>query len=55
MAQQRTGRAGRTTHGYCYRLYSNALFANIMPEHPTSEVDKIPLEGIILELKGIGI
>lgn len=30
MAEQRSGRAGRTTHGYCYRLYSSALYANIM-------------------------
>jgi ATP-dependent RNA helicase DHX37/DHR1 len=34
MAAQRAGRAGRTTHGYCYRLYSSALYANIMDEHP---------------------
>ena len=34
MAEQRAGRAGRTTHGYCYRLYSSALYANIMDEYP---------------------
>ena len=34
MAAQRAGRAGRTAHGYCYRLYSSALYSNIMPEYP---------------------
>lgn len=34
MAEQRAGRAGRTAHGYCYRLYSAALYANIMDEFP---------------------
>lgn len=34
MAMQRAGRAGRVMHGYCYRLYSAALYANIMEEFP---------------------
>jgi ATP-dependent RNA helicase DHX37/DHR1 len=33
MAEQRSGRAGRTAHGYCYRLYSAALYANIMENY----------------------
>lgn len=55
MAEQRAGRAGRTTHGYCYRLYSAALYANIMEEYPLPEISKLPLEGVILQLKSIGI
>ena len=55
MAEQRSGRAGRTTHGYCYRLYSSALYANIMDEYPLPEISKLPLEGVILQLKSIGI
>jgi ATP-dependent RNA helicase DHX37/DHR1 len=55
MAEQRAGRAGRTTHGYCYRLYSAALYANIMEEYPLPEISKLPLEGVLLQLKAIGI
>lgn len=54
MAAQRSGRAGRTTHGYCYRLYSSALYANIMEEHPAPEITKLPLESVVLEVKAIG-
>lgn len=55
MAEQRAGRAGRTTHGYCYRLYSSALYANIMEEYPLPEISKLPLDGVLLQLKAIGI
>lgn len=55
MAEQRSGRAGRTTHGYCYRLYSSALYANIMEEYPLPEICKLPLESVLLQLKTIGI
>ncbi len=48
MAAQRAGRAGRTTHGYCYRLYSAALYANIMEEHPEPEICRLPLESVVL-------
>ena len=55
MAQQRMGRAGRTTHGYCYRLYSSALYANIMPEYPDPEISLLPIQGVVLQLTAIGI
>ncbi len=55
MAEQRAGRAGRTAHGYCYRLYSAALYANIMDEFPPPEILKQPLDSTILQLKSIGI
>ncbi len=55
MAQQRAGRAGRVSHGYCYRLYTAALYGNIMPDYPDPEIVKQPLEQIILQLKNIGI
>lgn len=54
MAMQRAGRAGRVMHGYCYRLYSAALFANIMGEYPEPEICRLPLESVVLEVKAIG-
>jgi ATP-dependent RNA helicase DHX37/DHR1 len=55
MAEQRSGRAGRTAHGYCYRLYSAALYANIMEQFSAPEILKQPLDSTILQLKAIGI
>lgn len=55
MAQQRAGRAGRVAHGYCYRLYSTAVYSNIMEEFPEPEISKIPLENTVLQLKAIGV
>jgi ATP-dependent RNA helicase DHX37/DHR1 len=55
MAQQRAGRAGRVAHGYCYRLYSTAVYANIMKEFPEPEISKIPLQNTVLQLKAIGV
>lgn len=55
MAQQRAGRAGRVAHGYCYRLYSTAVYSNIMQEFPDPEISKIPLENTVLQLKAIGV
>ena len=54
MCSQRAGRAGRTAHGYCYRLYSSALYSNIMEEFPDPEIVKQPLESILLQIKSIG-
>ena len=54
MAQQRAGRAGRTAHGYCYRLFSSALYANKMEKHPDPEICKLPLDSTILQIKSIG-
>lgn len=34
MAEQRSGRAGRVAHGYCYRLYSTAVYSNTMKVYP---------------------
>ena len=42
-AEQRTGRAGRTGPGHCYRLYSSALFAK-MDEFSQPEILKTPLD-----------
>lgn len=52
-AEQRAGRAGRTGPGYCYRLYSNALFSK-MDEFSEPEILKTPLDQIVLLLKSLG-
>ncbi|KAM3140264.1 hypothetical protein pb186bvf_007620 [Paramecium bursaria] len=54
-ANQRSGRAGRTGLGYCYRLYSTAVYSNIFRKFDEPEITEIPLESIILQLKSIGI
>ncbi|CAN6468635.1 unnamed protein product [Victoria cruziana] len=54
-AAQRAGRAGRTGPGYCYRLYSSAVFSNIFPEFSDPEILKTPVEGVLLILKFMNI
>ena len=54
MAQQRAGRAGRTAHGYCYRLYSSALYANKMEKYADPEICRLPLDTTLLQIKSIG-
>lgn len=54
-AAQRAGRAGRTAPGHCYRLYSSAVFNNIFPDFSTAEILKIPVDGVVLLMKSMGI
>ena len=49
-ADQRSGRAGRTDPGHCYRLYSSAVY-EAMEEHAQPEMARAPLEGVVLQLK----
>lgn len=53
-AQQRTGRAGRTGPGHCYRLYSNAAFGHFEDFRPP-EILAIPISLSVLRLKALGI
>ena len=46
-AEQRTGRAGRTGPGHCYRLYSAALYAKLQ-QYSDPEITKAPLEQTLL-------
>lgn len=41
-AKQRSGRAGRTRPGECYRLYSKVRFQN-MTQFATAEILRMPL------------
>ncbi|KAH7392957.1 DEAH-box RNA helicase-like protein [Pyrenochaeta sp. MPI-SDFR-AT-0127] len=53
-ANQRSGRAGRTGPGHCYRLYSSAVFERDFEEYAAPEILRTPLEGVVLQLKSMG-
>lgn len=52
-AMQRTGRAGREGHGYCFRLYTEEAF-NSMAMSAEPEIQRINLTPAFLMLKVIG-
>ena len=54
-ADQRSGRAGRTGPGHCYRLYSSAMFESDFPEFSDPEIVRMPIEGLVLQMKSMGI
>lgn len=54
-ADQRAGRAGRTAPGHCYRLYSSAVYERDFIEFAEPEILRAPLEGLVLQLKSMGI
>lgn len=54
-SNQRSGRAGRTTNGFCYRLYSRAIFDKKFKQFPDPEIMNDPLDVSCLKLKAIGI
>ncbi|KAJ1795258.1 ATP-dependent RNA helicase, partial [Coemansia sp. RSA 2399] len=53
-ARQRTGRAGREASGYCYRLYTEADFAQL-PEDSVPEIKRCQLAMVVLQLKAAGV
>ncbi|OZJ01559.1 hypothetical protein BZG36_05386, partial [Bifiguratus adelaidae] len=54
-ADQRAGRAGRTGPGHCYRLYSSAVFNDTFPQFSLPEIQRMPIEGVILSMKSMNI
>ncbi|KAI9813769.1 MAG: putative ATP-dependent RNA helicase DHR1 [Pycnora praestabilis] len=54
-ASQRAGRAGRTGAGHCYRLYSSAVYERDFEEHAEPEILRMPIEGVVLQLKSMNI
>lgn len=54
-ASQRSGRAGRTGPGQCYRLYSSAVFERDFDQYAKPEIVRTPIEGVILQMKCMGI
>ncbi|PYI00132.1 P-loop containing nucleoside triphosphate hydrolase protein [Aspergillus ellipticus CBS 707.79] len=54
-ANQRAGRAGRTGPGHCYRLYSSAIYENEFSEYTDPEILRTPIEGVVLQMKSMGL
>ena len=54
-AAQRAGRAGRTGPGHCYRLYSSALFENHFDDFAQPEILRVPIEGVVLQMKSMNV
>lgn len=54
-SEQRSGRAGRTGPGHCYKLYSTAVYSNLMPKHSTPEILRTPIESVVLLMKSLAI
>ncbi|KAF8967048.1 P-loop containing nucleoside triphosphate hydrolase protein [Flammula alnicola] len=54
-AAQRAGRAGRTGPGHCYRLYSSALFEHHFQKFASPEILRMPIEGVVLQMKSMHI
>lgn len=54
-ADQRSGRAGRTGPGHCYRLYSSAVYESEFPQFSNPEILRMPVEGVVLNMKSMGI
>jgi pre-mRNA-splicing factor ATP-dependent RNA helicase DHX16 len=54
-ANQRAGRAGRTSEGYCYRLYTKFAFFNELQEATEPELQRTNLDGVVLTLKSLGV
>ena len=49
--KQRSGRAGRVQDGFVFRMCSESFFQNGIPEYPKPEMQRCPLEKLILQVK----
>ncbi|KAI8580571.1 hypothetical protein K450DRAFT_236260 [Umbelopsis ramanniana AG] len=54
-ARQRSGRAGRTGPGKCYRLYTEAAYRNEMLPNSIPEIQMLNLSMTVLNMKAMGI
>ncbi len=53
-ANQRKGRAGRTCHGRCYRLYDERTYEEL-EDSSTPEIQRVALSQVVLQLLRLGI
>jgi len=54
-ANQRSGRAGRTGPGFCFRLYTDRQFRDELMETAVPEIQRTNLSNVVLLLKSLGI
>ena len=54
-ANQRSGRAGRTGPGTCYRLYTEPAFRNELFPSTIPEIQRTTLANVVLLLKSLGV
>ncbi|CAI7893037.1 unnamed protein product [Closterium sp. NIES-53] len=54
-ANQRAGRAGRTSPGKCFRLYTAWSYANELEDNTVPEIQRTNLGNVVLMLKSLGI
>jgi pre-mRNA-splicing factor ATP-dependent RNA helicase DHX38/PRP16 len=54
-AGQRSGRAGRTGSGTCYRLYTDSAYRNEMFENNIPEIQRTNLANVVLLLKSLNV
>jgi pre-mRNA-splicing factor ATP-dependent RNA helicase DHX38/PRP16 len=54
-ASQRSGRAGRTGKGTCFRLYTETCFMKEMFENNIPEIQRTNLSNMLLLLKSLGV
>jgi len=54
-ANQRSGRAGRTGPGFCFRLYTERQYREELMEATVPEIQRTNLGNVVLLLKSLGI
>jgi pre-mRNA-splicing factor ATP-dependent RNA helicase DHX38/PRP16 len=54
-ANQRSGRAGRTGPGFCFRLYTDRQFREELMENAVPEIQRTNLSNVVLLLKSLGV
>lgn len=54
-ANQRSGRAGRTGKGYCFRLYTDRQYREELMESSVPEIQRTNLGNVVLLLKSLGV
>ena len=54
-ANQRSGRAGRTGPGHCYRLYTERQFVSELLHNTVPEIQRTNLSSVVLLLKSLGV
>ncbi|XP_043937837.1 pre-mRNA-splicing factor ATP-dependent RNA helicase PRP16 [Protopterus annectens] len=54
-ANQRSGRAGRTGPGQCFRLYTQSAYKNEMLTTTVPEIQRTNLANVVLLLKSLGV